>query len=98
MFKKKNKNTYEIFINNGDSVFAPSARDVFRKAKVINQQYKDNNLFLRIQFDSTGTTHFISAELCYKVVNGIVIPLRKPKSKKEKICVWIVRKFGLVEV
>lgn len=98
MFKNKNKDTYKIFINNGDSVFVPSARDVYRKAVVLKQQYKNDNLYLRIQFDSTNTEHFISAELCYKVVNGIIIPLRKPKSKKEKFCVWIVRKFGLVEV
>lgn len=96
--KKKNKDTYKIFINNGDSVFVPSARDTYRRATIINQQYKDNKLYLRIQFDSTSTEHFINAELCYKIVNGIIIPLRKPKSKKEKLCVWLVRKFGLVEV
>ncbi len=98
MFKNKNKDTYKIFINNNDSVFVPSARDTYRKATVLNQQYKDNNLYLRIRFNSTSTEHFINAKLCYKIVNGIIIPLRKPKSRKEKLCVWLVRKFGLVEV
>lgn len=98
MFKNKNKDTYKIFINNNDSVFVPSARDTYRKATVINQQYKDDKLYLRIRFDSTATEHFINSDLCYKVIGGIIIPLRKPVTKKEKFCVWIVRKFGLVEV
>ncbi|NLL05617.1 MAG: hypothetical protein GX270_07495 [Clostridiaceae bacterium] len=96
--KKKKNQPYKIPILPGDTVFAPASRDVYRKAKVIDSQLKNDNTVFRIEFESTGTTHFISAELCYRVLNGIIVPLEKPTNGKQKFCIWLVRKFGLIEV
>lgn len=96
--KKRNKSSYKIPVFPGDAIFAPAARDVYRKAKVIDSQMKDDHQFFRIVFESTGTTHYVSAELCYRVLNGIIVPLEKPTNKKQKLCLWLVRKFGLIEV
>ena len=99
MFKRKSKKrTYKVHIVPGDTIFAPAARDVYRKARVIDSQTKNDNQFFRIEFESTGTTHFVSAELCYRVLNGIIVPLEKPTNRKQKFCIWLVRKFGLLEV
>jgi len=96
--KKKFKDIYKIPVLPGDPVFAPAARDVYRKAKVLDSKIKDNHQFFRIQFESTGTTHYVSAELCYRVLNGIIVPLEKPTNMKQKFCIWLVRKFGLIEM
>lgn len=99
MFKrKKTKRLYKFQIAVGDTIFAPASRDVYRKAKVIDSQIKNNNRVFTIEFESTGTTHFVSAELCYRVLNGIIVPLEKPANKKQEFCIWLVRKFGLIEV
>ena len=95
---KRNKNPYKLQITAGDTIFAPASRDVYRKARVIDSQTKNNNRVFRIEFESTGTTHFVSAELCYRVLNGIIVPLEKPTTKKQEFCIWLVRKFGLIEV
>jgi len=84
-------------INLGDTVLAPCSKDVYRKAIVIETLIKNETLALRIQFD-TGGIHFISSELCYRIVNGVAIPLEKPRTKLQKFCVWILRKFGLSEM
>ena len=96
--KKKKQQGYKIPIVPGDTIFAPASRDVYRKARVIDSQLKDEHTVFRIEFESTGTTHFISAELCYRVLNGIIVPLEKPTNRKQKFCIWLVRKFGLIEV
>lgn len=96
--KKRQSNTYKVPIAPGDTIFAPAARDVYRKAIVIDSQIKNDHQVFRIEFDSTGTTHFVSAELCYRVLNGIIVPLEKPTNRKQKFCIWLVRKFGLIEV
>lgn len=99
MFKRKSKKRpYKLAILPGDTIFAPAARDVYRKATVLDTQMKNDNQVFRIEFESTGTTHFVSAELCYRVLNGIIIPLEKPTTKKQEFCIWLVRKFGLIEV
>ncbi len=98
MLRKKKKQPAYIPVVPGDTVFAPAARDVYRKARVIDSKFKDEHTVFRIEFESTGTTHFISAELCYRVLNGIIVPLEKPTNRKQKFCIWLVRKFGLIEV
>lgn len=95
---KKKKSTYKIPVFPGDAIFAPAAKDVYRKARVLDSKMKDEHQYFRIEFESTGTTHYVSAELCYRVLNGIIVPLEKPSNKKQKFCIWLVRKFGLIEV
>lgn len=97
MKKSKTKNRIYKLVNLGDTVFAPCAKDVYRKAIVIDTQEKNGIQALRIQFD-TGAVHFISSELCYRLVNGISIPLEKPRTKLQKFCVWFLRKLGLSEM
>lgn len=93
---KKKKRIYKL-IGTGDTVLVPCSKDVYRKATVIDTHIKNETLALRIQFDN-GSVHFISSELCYRVVHGIAIPLEQPKTKLQKFCVWILRKLGLSEV
>lgn len=96
MKKSKNNRVYKL-VNLGDTVFAPCAKDVYRKALVIDTHIKNETMSLRIQFD-TGAIHFVSSELCYRVVNGVAIPLEKPKTKLQKFCVWFLRILGLSEM
>lgn len=93
---KKKKRIYKL-VSIGDAVLAPCARDVYRKAIVIDTHVKNEMLALRIRFD-TGNEHYVSSELCYRIVNGIAIPLEKPKTKLQKFCIWLLRKFGLSEM
>lgn len=93
---KKKKRIYKL-VGIGDTVLAPCSKDVYRKAKVIDTHIKNETMVLRIQFD-TGAVHFISSELCYKIVHGIAIPLEKPKTKLQKFCIWFLRKLGLSEM
>ncbi|NLL04252.1 MAG: hypothetical protein GX270_00365 [Clostridiaceae bacterium] len=95
--KKSRKNRVYKLVNLGDTVLAPCSKDVYRKAIVIDTHVKNETLALRIQFD-TGAIHFISSELCYRIVNGVAIPIEKPKTKLQKFCVWFLRKLGLSEV
>jgi hypothetical protein len=93
---RKNKQIYKL-VSLGDTVFAPCAKDVYRKATVVDTQVHNGSLALRVQFD-TGAIHFISSELCYRIVNGVSIPLEKPRTKLQKFCVWVLRRLGLSEV
>ncbi len=95
--KKSKKNHVYKLVNLGDTVFAPCSKDVYRKAIVIDTHAKNEAMALRIQFD-TGAIHFISSELCYRIVNGVAIPIEKPKTKLQKFCVWVLRKLGLSEI
>ncbi len=97
MKKTKKKTRIYKLVSVGDVVFAPCSRDVYRKAIVLETQVRNENLALRIEFD-TGSVHFISAELCYRILNGVAIPVEKPKTKLQKFCVWFLRKLGLSEV
>lgn len=97
MKKSRKKTPIYKLVSLGDTVFAPCAKDVYRKAIVVDTQERNGNLALRIQFD-TGAIHFISSELCYRIVNGISIPLEKPRTKLQKFCVWFLRKLGLSEM
>ena len=94
--KKKNKKEYKL-VNPGDEVLAPCAQDVYRKAVVISYQEIRNNPTLRIKFKS-GNMYFVYAQLCYKIVKGIAVPLEKPRTKIQKLCLWFLRRFGLAEV
>jgi len=93
---KKKKRIYKL-IGIGDTVLVPCSKDVYRKATVIDTHIKNDTLALRIQFDN-GSIHFISSELCYRIVRGVAIPLEQPKTKIQKFSIWLLRKFGLSEV
>ncbi|TYQ15473.1 UNVERIFIED_CONTAM: hypothetical protein Cloal_1930 [Acetivibrio alkalicellulosi] len=95
--KKKKIPTQYKLVNAGDLVLAPCAQDVYRKAVVVSYQEIQNNPTLRIKFN-TGSINFVSANLCYKVVKGIAVPLEKPKTKVQRFCLWFLRRFGLAEV
>ncbi|WP_010252383.1 hypothetical protein [Acetivibrio cellulolyticus] len=97
MKKSRKKRRIYRLVSIGDTVFAPCAKDVYRKAIVVDTQEKNDNIALRIQFD-TGAVHFISAELCYRVINGVAIPIEKPRTKLQKFIVWVLRKLGLSEM
>lgn len=96
MKKRKKAQVYKL-VHTGDIVFAPCSKDIYRVATVIDTQVRNDNLALRIQFD-TGAVHFISAELCYRIVRGVAIPVEKPKTKLQRFCIWFLRKLGLSEV
>ena len=93
---RKKTQIYKL-VSLGDIVFAPCAKDVYRKATVVATQVNNGTLALRVQFD-TGAIHFVSSELCYRIVNGVSIPLEKPRTKLQKFCVWFLRKLGLSEM
>lgn len=97
MKRRKKKSRIYKLVSVGDTVLAPCARDVYRKAIVIDTHVKDETLVLRIEFD-TGSVHFVSSALCYRIVNGIAIPLEKPKTRLQRFCIWVLRKFGLSEM
>ncbi|HHX18783.1 MAG TPA: hypothetical protein GX727_07995 [Clostridium sp.] len=94
--KKKDKKQYKL-VSPGDEVLAPCSQDVYRKAIVISYQEIRNIPTLRIRF-KTGNMNFVSAQLCYKIVKGIAVPLEKPKTKIQRLCLWFLRRFGLAEV
>ncbi len=93
---KKKARVYKL-VNTGDIVFAPCSKDIYRMARVVDTQVRNENLALRIEFD-TGAVHFISAELCFRIVSGVAIAVEKPKTKLQRFCIWFLRKLGLSEV
>lgn len=97
MFFRKKKNKEYQLVKIGDEVFVPVSPDVFRKASVINTRINNEELVLQIKF-STGAIHFVTANLCHRVVNRIAVPIEKPKTRKQKFIVWVLRKFGLSEI
>lgn len=96
MFKKKGKKSYDrILLGIGDTVLAPCSVGVFRKATVTSIDH--NNKRISVRFDG-GNIATIPLEWCYKVVKALALPIEKPKTRVQKFCVWLLRKYGLIEI